>query len=104
SMTAREALQAVGFSPIPVPDQMTPDGQFPNVTRTPNPEVPECLDRAEAVAKEHQADLVLANDPDAHRIGGLARRPDGTYRFLTGNQICAMLTHYKVSTLHKQGR
>ncbi len=86
---AGEVLEAQGFRPIPVPEQATPDGQFPNVTKTPNPEVPECMDRAEAVAREHSADLVLATDPDADRIGGLAcTSPDGKgdYRFLTGNE------------------
>ncbi len=74
SMTAMEALQAQGFRPIPVPEQMEPNGQFPNVTKSPNPEVPESLDRAEAVARQNQAHLVLATDPDADRLGGLACR------------------------------
>ena len=107
SMTAMEALQAAGFKPIPVPEQMTPDGQFPNVTKTPNPEVRECLDRAERVARENKAHLAIATDPDADRIGGLvARDKDGSgdYRFLTGNEICALITHFKLSQLQKSGR
>lgn len=106
SMTAFEALQAQGFRPIPVADQMTPDGQFPNVTKSPNPEVPESLDRAEVVAKENHADLVLATDPDADRLGGLACRDldgDGEYRLITGNEIAALLTHYKLHQLAKDG-
>jgi len=106
AMTAMEALQAVGFRPIPVAEQMTPDGQFPNVTKTPNPEVRECMDRAERVAKEHHAHLAIATDPDADRIGGLAcREKDGAsdYRFLTGNEICALVTHFKLSQLVKTG-
>lgn len=106
SMTSLEALQAQGFRPIPVPEQMEPNGQFPNVTKTPNPEVPECLDRAEAVAKEVGANVILATDPDADRIGGMACRDKdgkGDYRFLTGNEIAALLTHYKLSRLAKQG-
>jgi phosphoglucomutase/phosphomannomutase len=102
-----EALQAVGFKPIPVPEQMTPDGQFPNVTKSPNPEVPESLDRAERVGRENKAQLVIGTDPDADRIGGLANRSlDGTgdYRFLTGNEICALCTHFKLSQLQKTGR
>jgi phosphoglucomutase/phosphomannomutase len=81
---------------------MTPDGQFPNVTKTPNPEVPECLDRAEAVAREHTADLVIATDPDADRLGGLAStRPEGgpPYHFLTGQEIAALLTWFKLEQL-----
>jgi len=107
SMTAMEALQAVGFKPIPVPEQMTPDGQFPNVTKTPNPEVRESLDRAERVAREQKAHLAIATDPDADRIGGVAARDKdggGDYRFLTGNEICALVTHFKLSQLAKTGR
>lgn len=99
---AGEVLEAQGFRPIPVPEQMTPDGQFPNVTKTPNPEVPECLDRAEAVAREHAADLVIATDPDADRLGGLAStRPEGgpPYHFLTGQEIAALLTWFKLEQL-----
>ncbi|HKB03234.1 MAG TPA: phospho-sugar mutase [Gemmataceae bacterium] len=107
SMTAMEALQAVGFKAIPVPEQMKPDGQFPNVTKSPNPEVRESLDRAERVACEHKAHLAIATDPDADRIGGLACRDRdgaGDYRFLTGNEICSLLTHFKLSQLTKSGR
>ena len=103
---AGETLEAQGFRPIAVPEQATPDGQFPNVTKTPNPEVPECMDRAEAKARETQADLVIATDPDADRLGGLAcRSPDGKgdYRFISGNEIAALLTHFKLSQLARQG-
>jgi len=103
---AGETLEACGFRPIPVPEQATPDGQFPNVTKSPNPEVPESMDRAEKVAIEHSADIVIATDPDADRLGGLAcNSPDGkgTYRFITGNEIAALLTHFKLSQLAKQG-
>jgi phosphoglucomutase len=106
SMTAMEALVAAGFKPIPVPEQMTPDGQFPNVTKSPNPEVPESLDRATAVAKANKAHLVIATDPDADRIGGVACRTlDGTgdYRFITGNELCALVAHFKLSQLAKAG-
>ena len=50
---------------------MRPDGQFPNVTKSPNPEVPESMDRAAALAQKLQADLVLATDPDADRLGAM---------------------------------
>ena len=106
SMTAYEALQAQGFRPIPVEEQMAPNGQFPNVTKAPNPEVPESLDRAEATAKANAAHLALATDPDADRIGGLVCRDKdghGPYRFLTGNEISALLTHYKLNQLSKKG-
>jgi|SRR5579883_422264 len=103
---AGEVLEAEGFHPIPVPEQVTPDGQFPNITKTPNPEVPECMDRAERLATERRADLVIATDPDADRLGGLANRsPDGkgTFRFLTGNEIASILAHFKLSQLARAG-
>jgi phosphoglucomutase len=103
---AGETLEAQGFRPIPVPEQAEPDGAFPNVTKTPNPEVPECLDRAEAVAREKHADLVIATDPDADRIGGLACTTldgKGDFRFLTGQELAALLTHFKLSRLASAG-
>jgi phosphoglucomutase/phosphomannomutase len=99
---AGEVLEAQGFRPIHVPEQATPDGRFPGVTKTPNPEVPECMDRAERVARENGADLVISTDPDADRLGGLAcRSPDGRgdYRFLTGQELAGLLTHFKLSQL-----
>jgi phosphoglucomutase len=103
SMSAMETLIAQGFRVRPVEEQMKPDGQFPNVTQTPNPEVPACLDRAEALAKSLQADLVLATDPDADRIGGLIPDAAGTFHFLGGNPICALLTHFKLAKLTEAG-
>jgi phosphoglucomutase len=103
AMTAMEVLALQGFRPIPVPEQMEPNGQFPNVTKSPNPEVPESLDRAIELAQREAADLVLATDPDADRIGAAARDRDG-YRFITGNEICALLTHFKLEQLTKQSR
>lgn len=103
---AGETLEVCGFRPIPVPSQAEPNGQFPNVTKSPNPEVPECMDRAEVVAREHRAHLVIATDPDADRLGGLAcTTVDGTgnYRFLSGQELCALLTHFKLSTLARNG-
>ena len=103
---AGEVLEAQGFRPIPVPEQATPDGQFPGVTKTPNPEVPECMDRGEAVAREHAADLVISTDPDADRLGALTcTSPDGkgSYRFITGNEIAALLTHFKLNQLARTG-
>jgi phosphoglucomutase/phosphomannomutase len=130
-MTAMETLLGRGFKVIPVEAQMTPDGQFPNVTQTPNPEVPASMDRAVAVAREHQADLVLATDPDADRLGGMvpsirsqesgvrsqeaagrssltpdscSLTPEPGWRYLNGNQIAALLTHFKLHKLAGSGR
>jgi phosphoglucomutase/phosphomannomutase len=103
---AGEVLEVTGFRPIYVPEQAEPNGQFPNVTKTPNPENPACMDRAEKLAREKHADLVIATDPDADRLGGMAcTSPDGhgDYRFLTGQEIAALLTHFKLSRLSSAG-
>jgi phosphoglucomutase/phosphomannomutase len=104
AMTAMEVLTAQGFRVIPVESQMTPDGQFPNVTQTPNPEVPASMDRAVQTAIEYQADLVLGTDPDADRLGGMIPDRQGGWRFLTGHEIAALLTHFKLHKLAGQGR
>jgi phosphoglucomutase/phosphomannomutase len=103
SMTTMEALQASGYSVLPVAEQMTPDGMFPNVTQTPNPEVPASMDRAVELARRQKADLVLSTDPDADRLGAMAPDRDGQWQFITGNQIAALLTHFKLSKLAQRG-
>jgi phosphoglucomutase/phosphomannomutase len=103
---AGEVLEAQGFKPIVPPEQATPDGQFTNVTKLPNPEIRECMDRAERLGLERGADILISTDPDADRTGGMANRsPDGkgTFRFLTGNEIAALLTHFKLSQLQRAG-
>jgi phosphoglucomutase/phosphomannomutase len=110
--TALEVLLERGFRVLPVEEQMRPDGQFPNVTQTPNPEVPASMDRGEALARTARADLVLATDPDADRIGAVAARNAGRagaegdwpLAFLNGNSIAALLTHFKLEKLAEQGR
>lgn len=104
AMTAMEVLQQQGFRVTPVESQMTPDGQFPNVTQTPNPEVPASMDRAAAVAREVQADLVLATDPDADRLGAMIPDGQGDYRYVNGNELASLLTYFKLSKLASQGR
>jgi phosphoglucomutase/phosphomannomutase len=103
-MSAGEVLAAQGFRPIPVPEQATPDGQFPNVTKSPNPEVPESMDRAERIAREVNADLALATDPDADRIGALATDGHGAFRYITGNELCALAAWFKLDQLSRLGR
>lgn len=104
AMTAMEVLLERGFRVVPVAEQMTPDGQFPNVTKTPNPEVSESMDRAAALAERQKADLVLSTDPDADRLGAMAPDREGRWHVVTGNQIAALLTHFKLSKLAQQGR
>jgi phosphoglucomutase/phosphomannomutase len=103
SMTAMEVLLEQGFRVIPVAEQMAPDGQFPNVTKTPNPEVPESMDRAAATALRHQADLVLSTDPDADRLGAMIPDRQGGWRVVNGNELAALLTHFKLNQLAQQG-
>jgi phosphoglucomutase/phosphomannomutase len=102
--TAMEVLEQQGFRVVPVAEQMTPDGQFPHVTHTPNPENPESMDRAAALAASVKADLVLATDPDADRLGVMAPDRTGAWRVVTGNQLAALLTHFKLHRLAQHGR
>jgi phosphomannomutase len=80
---------------IPVPEQSRPDGTFPTVA-FPNPEEPGALDLALELARSIEADLLLANDPDADRLA--AAVPDspgsGEWRLLTGNELGALLGDY----------
>src|SRR5262249_49932324 len=106
SMTAMETLAAQGFRVLPVAEQMAPDRPFPNVPRTPNAGVRESMDRAAALGRRECADLVLATDPDADRLGAMvpdAPGPSGNWRFLSGNEVASLLTHFKLSKLQQQG-
>jgi len=90
--TVGDALEKAGFEVHYVEEQRSHDGLFPGVQfRAPNPEYPTALVQATALATEIGADLVLATDPDADRIGGLAPRKDGSFRFLTGNELSALV-------------
>lgn len=88
-----QVLETAGFAaPIVVPQQEEPDGSFPTVA-FPNPEEPGALDLAMALAHEHRADLVVANDPDADRCAAAVPGPDG-WRMLTGDEVGALLAHH----------
>ncbi len=83
-------LERAGFESVtPVPSQFEPDGRFPTVA-FPNPEEPGAMDEAHAVATEIDADLVIANDPDADRLAVSLPMSNGWHQ-LTGNQIGALL-------------
>ena len=89
-----KALRDWGWTDVTVvPSQAKPDGNFPTC-ETPNPEEPEALAEAIALARQSDADLVLANDPDGDRTGIAVRAAKGRYRLITGNQLGAMLTEY----------
>lgn len=76
--------------------QFQPDGAFPTV-RFPNPEEPGAMDLVTDLAKIVNADLVLANDPDADRLAVAFRERDGRYRMLTGNEIGVLLGHHRLT-------
>ncbi|MCT0020203.1 phospho-sugar mutase [Weissella cibaria] len=94
ALIAGQALQNAGFENVTiVPEQAEPNGDFPTV-KLPNPEDPEALAMGIALAKEQGADVVIAVDPDADRMGTAVRQPSGDYQLLTGNQIGAVLLNY----------
>lgn len=85
------ALKKSGFNHVfCVAEQEQPDGHFPTV-RFPNPEEKGAMDLVLALATAHQADLAIANDPDADRLAVAARNTNGDYTMLTGDQIGILL-------------
>jgi len=88
---AKRALERAGHRDVRVvPEQAEPDGTFPT-TPFPNPEEPGTLDRGLAFAAAAEADLLLANDPDADRLAVGVPTPSGRWLRLTGNQVAALL-------------
>lgn len=89
-----EALRRAGFAGVaPVAEQNDPDGAFPTVA-FPNPEEPGALDLALALCEQTEADLLLANDPDADRLAAGARDAEGRMRLFSGNEIGVLLGSY----------
>lgn len=98
------ALQLFGFrNIITVPEQEKPDGNFPTV-KSPNPEEPGALRLAIEKAVETGADLVMATDPDADRLGVACRNRKGEFILLNGNQTCVLLAHYIISQYRDLGK
>ena len=99
-----ESLRNYGFKNIiHVPEQDVPSGDFPTV-ESPNPEVPSAMAMAIAKAKEVGADLVMASDPDADRIGAVIRDNRGEYVLINGNQIVMILLNYIITRNIELGR
>lgn len=99
-----ESLRNYGFTNIiHVPEQDIPDGNFPTVV-SPNPEVPSAMAMAIAKAKETDADLIVASDPDADRIGCVIRDNNGEYQLINGNQIVMILLNYIMLRNRELGR
>ncbi|RKQ83881.1 phospho-sugar mutase [Brockia lithotrophica] len=96
-------LRRKGFSELfLVPEQREPDGNFPTV-RVPNPEEEEAFRLALDWANRLEADLVLATDPDADRLGVFVRGSDGILRRLTGNQLGVLLLAYILRRRKEEG-
>ena len=87
-------LKDIGIEDVTVvPEQQYPDGNFPTCPY-PNPEIFEALRLGLELAKKTDADLMLATDPDADRVGIAIKCPDGTYELVTGNEVGALLLDY----------
>ena len=95
-------LKSLGVEVIEVPEQMKLDGRFPTV-QSPNPENAEALKVAIAKANEAGADVVIATDPDADRMGVAVRDGSGDMVLLSGNQTGTILSEYRITTLKEAG-
>jgi len=98
------ALKLFGFKNIiTVPEQDIPDGNFPTV-KSPNPEEPDAMKLAIMKAKATGAELVLATDPDADRLGIACKNNSGEFVLLNGNQTGALLIYYILSQYKEKNK
>jgi phosphoglucomutase/phosphomannomutase len=105
SCTVGRLLAAEGFDVRGVPSQAEFDGGFPHVKfLAPNPEVKACFEEAERVGDAAGADIALATDPDADRIGLEVRRPGGGWQFITGNEILFLVARFVLDRRREQGK
>lgn len=96
NIPARRILKELGFENVyVVKEQELPDGEFPTVSY-PNPEAAEAFDLGVKLAKEIDADIVLATDPDADRLGVRVKDKNGEYHTLTGNMSGCLLADYEI--------
>ena len=97
NIPARRILKELGFENVyVVKEQELPDGDFPTVSY-PNPEAAEAFELGLKLAKEVDADLVIATDPDADRLGVRVKDKNGEYHDLTGNMSGCLLANYEIS-------
>ena len=97
------ALQKVGFTNVHIVEaQAEPNGDFPTVVY-PNPEEAEALTLALEMANATQADVLLATDPDADRVGIAARGASGKFELINGNQMISLLAHYTLGKRKAKG-
>ena len=103
-MLIPRALKMWGFENVfTVPEQMIKDGNFPTVV-SPNPENAEALSMAVNLAKEIDADLVMASDPDADRVGAAVKNNEGEWVLLNGNQTALMFVYYLITRWKELGK
>jgi phosphoglucomutase len=96
-------LTRFGFKNIiHIPEQDVADGNFPTV-KSPNPEESSALAMAIAKAKAENADIVLATDPDADRVGVAVKTADGSFELLNGNQTASLLFYYMLNKWKENG-
>lgn len=89
-----DTLAKAGYKNVSiVPEQSQPDGSFPTVI-SPNPEEPEALTMALALAEKNGADIVIGTDPDSDRLGVAVRDSNGKMILLNGNQTMVLMTHF----------
>jgi phosphoglucomutase len=99
-----KALKEFGFENITLVDeQATPDGNFPTL-KSPNPEEKAALTMAIEKAEKINADLVLATDPDADRVGIAVKNDEGKFVLLNGNQTASLLIYYLLSQWKEKGK
>lgn len=99
----RRGLEALGYKNVTVvKEQELPDPDFSTV-KSPNPEEHAAFEYAIKLGEEQNADILVATDPDADRLGIAVKNSEGNYTVLTGNQTGALLLHYLLSEKKKQG-
>ena len=99
-----KVLEKAGYTDINiVPEQAEPNGDFPTVI-SPNPEEPEALTMAMALAEKINADIVFGTDPDSDRLGVAVRNTKGEMQLLNGNQTMVVMTHYLLEQWKKAGK
>ncbi|WP_395045843.1 phospho-sugar mutase [Flavobacterium sp.] len=99
-----DVLEKAGYKNVQiVPEQAIPDGNFPTV-KSPNPEEPEALTMAMALAEKTNADIVVGTDPDSDRLGVAVRNTQGKMVLLNGNQSMVVMTHFLLEQWKKQSK
>ena len=102
-MLGERALKNAGFASISVvPEQAIPDPNFPTI-KSPNPEEHSAFEYAIRLGEKENADVLVATDPDADRLGIAVKVPAGHYEVLSGNQIASLMLHYLLTAQKEAG-